>query len=180
MYSATMSKAAVPNFTGWVFVLMFVATYVVLYLGYSVVPDAVLRDSVYYYGIVCPSKMMINWLAPSEHVIGVQNNLISATAKLSVVRGCDGSGIILLLVAAIIAYRANLKATLLGSLGAIALVYALNQLRIVALYFVNVHEPAWFMPIHVYFIPTLMILVGALYFAIWAAHQHGIKRSAKN
>jgi exosortase family protein XrtM len=180
MASATTSKTAVPNFTRWVFVLMFVATYVVLYLGYSAVPDAALRDSVYYYGIVRPSKMMIDWLAPSEHVIGVQNSLISATAKLSVVRGCDGSGVILLLVAAIIAYRANLKATLLGSLGAIALVYALNQLRIVALYFINVHEPAWFMPVHVYFIPTLMILVGALYFAVWAAHQHGIKRSAQN
>jgi exosortase family protein XrtM len=93
------------------------------------------------------------------------------------VRGCDGSGVILLLVAAIITVRTTIKRTLLGIVGAIALVYVLNQLRIVAIYFVVSRWRPWFTPVHVYFIPTLMILVGALYFAVWASHRHGINRA---
>jgi exosortase family protein XrtM len=155
----------------WRFIAAFAAIYCVLYVGYSAIPDAFLRDVVYYEAIVRPSRLMIGWIAPGEHVIGIQNRLQSATAALNVVRGCDGAGIVFLLIAAILAFRAELRRTLLGLAGAIALVYALNQLRIVALYFVNSYRPAWFVALHVYFIPTLMILAGALYFAVWAMHD---------
>jgi exosortase family protein XrtM len=104
-------------------------------------------------------------------VIAAKNVLESASASLSVVRGCDGSGVIFLLIAAIIAYRANVRRTLLGVIGAVALVYVVNQMRIITLFFIDVHWPSWFTPMHVYAIPTLMILLGTLYFAFWAAFQ---------
>jgi len=154
----------------WSFIVVFASIYCVLYVAYSAIPDAYLREVVYYQGIVRPSQLMIGWIAPNEHVIGIQNQLQSGSAALNIVRGCDGAGIVFLLVAAIIAFRAGWRRTLLGLAGAIALVYILNQLRIVALYFVNSYRHAWFVPMHVYFIPTLMILAGALYFALWATN----------
>ena len=87
---------------------LFAATYVALYFDYCAVPDAVLRDNVYYYGIVHPSEAVINWLAPGEHAKGEHNGVTSPTVNLRIVRGCDGAGVMLLLVAAIIAYRAAL------------------------------------------------------------------------
>jgi hypothetical protein len=36
---------------GWVFLLIFAATYLALYLGYSAVPDSVLREDIYFYGM---------------------------------------------------------------------------------------------------------------------------------
>ena len=174
MHSARTQSIAAPKPISRVFVVVFAAAYFTLYLGYCAVPDSVLRDRIYYYGIVSPSKTMINWLVPAEHVIGVQNRLESPTANLDIVRGCDGSGVVFLLIAAIVALRAPLRRSLLGVISAIALVYVLNQLRIVTLYFVQSRAPAWFTPVHVYFVPTLMILVATIYFAIWAAHgAHG-------
>jgi exosortase family protein XrtM len=151
------------------FLLAFAAIYGALYLAYSVIPDSLLRDDVYYFGIVWPSKTAINWMAPGEHVSGVQNRLQSSAAELSIVRGCDGSGVIFLLVAAMVASRAGSWRTLRGILGAVVLIYVLNQMRVITLYFVDTHRPTWFTALHVYFIPTFMILIGTLYFAFWAA-----------
>jgi exosortase family protein XrtM len=160
------------------FIVFFLATYFLLYLAYSTVPDTILSDHVYYYGIVCPSKTMINWISPIEHAMGAGNSLTSATVNLSIVRGCDGSGVIFILVAAIVSVRTTVKKTLLGIVGAVTLVYVLNQLRIVAVYFILSRWPLWFTPMHVYFIPTLMILVGTIYFSAWAAYpQYEVRHS---
>jgi exosortase family protein XrtM len=132
------------------------------------IPDEFLRNDVYFYGIVCPSRLLIHWLAPAEQVAGIENRIVSAGVQLSIVRGCDGSGVAFLLIGAICAARAALRRTVLGILGALALVYVLNQLRIVALFFIDGWRPSWFTPMHVYFIPTLMILLGTLYFALWS------------
>lgn len=151
------------------FIALFTGIYTVLYLGYSMIPDEFLRDDVYYYGIVCPSRLLIHWLAPALEVVGVQNRILSPGVQLSIVRGCDGSGVAFLLIGAICAVRAGLRRTALGIVGALFLVYVLNQLRIVTLFFIDGWRPSWFTPLHVYFIPTLMILLGTLYFALWSA-----------
>ncbi|MDR3414864.1 MAG: exosortase family protein XrtM [Nevskia sp.] len=162
---------------GWAFILVFAAVYVALYLLYSVVPNAVLVDRVYHFGIVWPAKMLINWLAPDEQATAVHNQLMSSRFGLSIVRGCDGSGVIFLLGAAILAFPARLKRKLSGLAGAVALVYVLNQARIVMLYFAGMYRHGWFTALHVYFVPTLMILAGTLYFAFWTWRaRHDIAR----
>jgi len=40
--------------------------------------------------------------------------------------------------------------------------------RISALYFVIAYYPTWFLLVHVYLAPTLMVMVGCGYFAWWA------------
>jgi exosortase family protein XrtM len=164
----TSRSAAAQKPLAWGFVALFAAAYIVLYLGYSAVPDSFLRDKIYFYGIVNPSRTIIHWVAPGEPVTAVQNRLESPSGSLDIVRGCDGSGVVFLLVAAIIAMRDHLRHTLLGIIGGIALIYLLNQLRIVTLYFVHARWPGWFTAMHAYFIPTLMVLVATIYFAAWA------------
>jgi len=175
MYSRTTRPAATQATVRWRFVLVFAAVYAALYLGYSAVPDSFLRDNVYFYAMVCPAKAIINWATPAERVTGTQNRLESPAARLNIVRGCDGSGVEFLLVAAIIALRARPWRTFWGIIGAVALVYVLNQLRIIALYFVDTYQSTWFTPLHVYFIPTLMILAATIYFAAWAEQGTHVK-----
>ncbi|MDR3415762.1 MAG: exosortase family protein XrtM [Nevskia sp.] len=153
----------------WTFALVFATTYIVLYVAYSLIPDSWLADFVYNIGIVGPAKVVVNGLAPTEHTVGVHNRLESARATLSIVRGCDGSGVIFLLIAAIVAYRSSWKRTLLGLLGAVMLISLLNLIRIVVLYFIQAYHAPWFESMHVYFIPTATILLGTLYFALWTA-----------
>jgi exosortase family protein XrtM len=150
------------------FIILFAAIYCVLYAAYACIPDSYLHEKIYYYAIVWPTAALIDFAAPSAHVIGVQNRLQSPAVILNIVRGCDGAPVMFLLVAAIIAHRAPWGPTLRGAAGGVALIYALNQLRIVVLYFLLAQRPDWFTAMHVYFIPTFLILAGALYFALWA------------
>jgi exosortase family protein XrtM len=152
----------------WLFLFMFAGIYGILHFGYFQIPDELLRNVIYHWGLVRPDVGLIDLLAPAERVVAVQNHLISARANLEIVRGCDGSGAIFLIVSAVLAYPATLSRKLLGVCAALALMYGLNLLRIAGIYFVVAYHPAWFLPAHTYFAPTLIVLLGCVYFAWWA------------
>jgi exosortase family protein XrtM len=159
---------APPAFrAGW-FLVLFVAVYGVLHTLYFWVPDRVLRDVVHYYGIVRPGAEVIRMAAPHEAVEAVQGTLRSPRATLNIVRGCDGAGVAFLLVAAVVAFGATWRQRALGALGAVLLTYLLNQVRIVALYFVAAYRHDWFEVLHNYFIPTFIIVACCIFFAWWA------------
>jgi exosortase family protein XrtM len=150
---------------------LFVAGYISLYVGYVLLPDALLRQDIYYYGVTLPAQYMIDWLTPGEHVRAFENHLHSPRTDLLIVRGCDGANVAFLLVAAIIARRSALRATLLGLLGAVILVYVINEVRIAVLFFVSAYRPPWFVLVHVYIIPSFMILIATVYYAAWTAFR---------
>jgi len=153
------------------FLGLFVAGYISLYVGYALVPDALLRHEIYYYAVTLPAQHLIDWLTPGEHVRAFENHLQSSRTDLRIVRGCDGANVAFLLVAAIIAHRSALRASVLGLLGAVTLIYLVNEARIATLFFVSAYRPAWFIPVHVYIVPSLMILVAAIYFGAWTASR---------
>ncbi|MGE0859306.1 MAG: exosortase family protein XrtM [Gammaproteobacteria bacterium] len=149
------------------FVPVFGAAYLVLHVAYLQVPTSFLVEVAYRYAIVQPAAVIVAWLAPGEAVQVIDNQLRSAHAVLEIVRGCDGAGLLFLLVAAIVAVDASPGRKLAGALGGGVMVFALNELRIVGLYFIAAHHHTLFVPLHVYFIPMLEILACAAYFAWW-------------
>ena len=151
------------------FVLVFLGVYVLLHSLYFLIPDDVLRDNVYYYGIVIASESIINIVAPGELVSGDSNKIISSKAVLEIVRGCDGSGTMFLLVAAIVAFSSKLKLKFIGLMSGLILLYLVNQIRIVGLYFVVAYHREWFLPVHTYFAPTLIIIISVVFFSWWAS-----------
>lgn len=153
-----------------VFLSLFAGVYVVLYVAYFAIPDALLRDVVHPALILSPCAAIIDWIAPAETVRVARGSLISPLTSLHVVRGCDGSGLAFLLLAAIAAFPAPMKRKVAGLLAAVAVVVTLNIARIVALYFVSAHRAGWFAPLHNYYIPTALILSCALFFLAWTAH----------
>lgn len=152
------------------FILVFGAVYLVLHVAYLQVPTPFLVEVAYHYAIVQPAAAIVAWLAPGEAVQVSDNQLSSARAALEIVRGCDGAGLLFLLVAAIAAVDASPGRKLRGALGGGVMVFVLNELRIVGLYFVAAHHHSLFVPLHVYFIPMLEILACAAYFAWWLNH----------
>jgi exosortase family protein XrtM len=153
------------------FLLLFASGYALLYWAYWQVPDAVLRDSLYPIAILGPCAALVNLLFPAEAVTVASGMLQSPRASLEVVRGCDGSGMLFLIVAAIMAFPSAWRARMAGLCGALLLVHALNTARIMLLYFAAAYRESWFLPLHTYLVPTLFVLGGGLYFAWWAARQ---------
>jgi len=165
-----MSKdARASGHPGLAFVALFALLYLLQHGLYQWVPDSFLADVVYRHGIVAGAASVIEWIAPGEGAVVEGHRLASPRAVLEIVRGCDGSGVLFLLVAAILALRADPLRTARGLLGALLLVYVLNQLRVVGLYFVAAYRGEWFTPLHGYLVPTLFVVVAALYFAWWSA-----------
>ena len=123
---------------------------------------------IYYHGVVTICADLINWIAPMEQVLAQHNHLLSAKADLEIVRGCDGAGVLFLMVSAIVVFPSNWRRKLLGLILGISLVYSLNLLRVCGLYFVITCHADWFLLIHTYLAPTLMIIIGCCYFAWWA------------
>jgi len=161
------SPGPLPNVL-W-FLVVFAGVYTGLYAFYSAVPDQVLKQMVHFYCIVRPGAQVIQLLAPADGVTAVAGALQSTRASLSVVRGCDGSGVVFLLAAAIVAFPASAKRKLLGLAGALALTYVLNQARLVVLYFVAAYRYDWFHLLHAYFIPMLIIILSCIFFMWWAS-----------
>jgi exosortase family protein XrtM len=152
----------------WFQFMLFVGCYVLLDYCYFIIPIDLFQNVIYYHGVVAVCGDLINFFVPLEQVIAQKNHLLSAKADLEIVRGCDGAGVLFLLLAAILAFPASIARKLTGIALAIGLIYSINILRIGLLYFVIAYKADWFMLIHTYVAPTFMVLVGCGYFAYWA------------
>lgn len=152
----------------WLFLALFAGVYGILHYAYFQIPDEVLRDVIHHRGLVLIGAQLIDLLAPTERVSAIQGHIVSARANLEVVRGCDGSGAMFLIVAAILAFPASPLHKLAGIAASLALMYGLNLARIVGIYFIVAYYPAWFLPAHTYFAPTLIVMLGCVFFAWWA------------
>jgi exosortase family protein XrtM len=154
---------------GLAFAALFALLYATQYLAYQAVPDRVLADVVYRHGIVGRAAAAIELLAPGEQAVADGHRLVSPRAALEIVRGCDGSGVLFLLLAAIVALRAGWRRSVTGAIGALLLVWTLNQCRVIGLYFVAAYRPDWFTPLHGFLVPSLFVIVAALYYGGWVA-----------
>lgn len=148
--------------------ILFVGCYVFLDYAYFKIPVDTFINVIYFHGVVTICADLINMLAPLEQVLAQQNHLLSAKADLEIVRGCDGAGVLFLVVSAIVAFPSTGRRKLIGLLLGIGLIYLINLLRISALYFIIAYQPDWFLLVHTYLAPTLMVIVGCCYFAWWA------------
>jgi exosortase family protein XrtM len=116
---------------------------------------------------VRPSVALINRLQDQVIVQAEAHRIVSNQARLSVLNGCEGTEMLFLIVAAVLAFRCSPKAKIAGLMGGVILVFVLNQARIVALFFALLHDPTLFDLIHGFIGPTLIVFVCALFYLYW-------------
>lgn len=119
---------------------------------------------------VAPSARLISWFTPEEVVSAQDHRLVSKHVRMSVLNGCEGTETILLLCAALIAFRMPWRRKLLGVAAGCLLVYAINQARIVSLYYCLRFDRSLFNALHGYIAPTVVIAAAVLFFLYWIAH----------
>jgi exosortase family protein XrtM len=118
-----------------------------------------------------PAAFIINVLTPGEQLVVNGTLLTSKHVIFSVVSGCEGMGGILLIASAILALQLGWKAKLRGLLYGVSLLYALNVLRIVGLYYVMRHFSRVFDFAHFFLGQTIIIMVGCVFFALWISRN---------
>lgn len=133
----------------------------------------------YHHGIAKVSAWLINILSMTEQVHVVNHKLISHQASLEIVRGCDGSGLLFILTAAMLAFPGKWKLRILGALIAIVMTYVFNSMRILLLYYVVAYQSQWFTLVHSFLAPTFLIVIATLFFSAWIMMQSN-QASLKN
>lgn len=159
--------SAGPPFRPRRFIFVFVLLYLVMHGLYLLVPDRVLAEHVYPLAVGSVSAAAINAISPDARARAEANSVKSTRAQLDIVRGCDGSGVVFIVTAATLAFATSMRRKLVGLLLGLVVVYVINQVRIVGLYFVVANRVEWFPFLHTYLAPTLIILLVCVYFSWW-------------
>lgn len=137
--------------------------YLAMHVAYFAVPDDVLRERVYLV-LTHAAAALVNLVQPLEAARAEANLVVSSRAVLEVVRGCDGAGALFMLTAALLAAPLAMRVKGAGLATGLALVLLLNQARITGLYFVAAYHPTWFLLLHAYVVPSLLVLAVLLHF----------------
>lgn len=151
----------------WVSALLFLSVFFILQMGYEAC-----RGSDFEYFIlgdltVTPSAAVINLLTPTVNVKALGNQLIAPGGGITVLKGCEGTEIMFMLVAAFAAVVMPWRRRLTGLGLGILLVFCLNQVRLLTLFYVYRNEPSLFNLLHGTVGPIVLILCVALYVLYW-------------
>ncbi len=149
------------------FVIIAAVLYGAFHWAYHKVPDSTLRTIIYPNVIGHAAVKVINTITPDRRAIVNENRISSGRTVLNIVRGCDGSGVWFMLIAAVLGFGARFKATLVGLLLGTAVVYLVNQVRIIGLFYLVEWKRSLFPVVHTYYAPTLIILIIAGFFLWW-------------
>ena len=93
--------------------------------------------------------------------------LCSATFSFSVVRGCDGIEAMALFVSALLVFPAKWLHKLKGLIFGVAILFAINLLRIISLFLTGIYFPKAFEFMHVEFWQVFFILLAIGLWLFW-------------
>ena len=111
------------------------------------------------------SNFILNLLRQGTQVTEV--TIRSANFAIAIRRGCDAVEPTGLLCGAILAFPGPFLRKLAGMLAGIVILQALNLVRIVTLFLIGTHLPAFFPSAHLEIWPALFIIVAILCFIGW-------------
>ena len=126
---------------------------------------------------VQPSASAIAWLWPTDGVVAAGPRLTWPSGRLTLLAGCDGFEVMSLFVAATLAADVAWRRRAIALVAGCLAVWALNQTRIVALYWAFRYERAWFDPLHSVWGPLLMVAAVAAMF-VWVVRGGASPSSA--
>jgi exosortase family protein XrtM len=119
--------------------------------------------------VAAPAGWTLAKILPGDSVTAVANEVRSARVRLSILPGCEGTEVFCLLLAGVLAFPALWAAKAWGLALGLPLAFALNQLRVLALYLTVRDFPAQFELVHGYMAPTALVAGLGAFFWLWTA-----------
>ena len=110
---------------------------------------------------------LINLTTPQMQAVPQGARIVAPGGGLNVLFGCEGTDVLFLLAAAFAVFPLPARVRLRGLLSGLILVFLLNQLRIVALFYAFRSDRAMFDLLHTTAAPLLMIALSGLLFHFW-------------
>lgn len=149
------------------FPLLFLAVMCALMGGYHLLPPHWVEDVLVHYFAVVPGAAALDFLTPTFDVVASGNRIVSPMTRLNVLKGCEGVEMLLLLYAAVIAVGRPLRISLIGLVLGTLLIFFLNLLRIITLFFISRSWDQYFELMHGLLAPMLIVAITTLFFLYW-------------
>ena len=147
--------------------LVMLAVFLVLQITYGAARGTWVERLVIDTLTVKPAASLIRTLSPEVAVIAEGTRLKAPGGGINILNGCEGTEVLFLLYAAFAAAALPWRARIAGLLAGTLLVYALNQVRIIALFYSYRSDKALFDLLHGTVAPLTLIALTALFFLYW-------------
>ena len=174
-----MTAAAAPDSArrrSTLFLVRFLALLVVFYfiIASHPVNDAVIVP--FTAGIARAAAAVLNLLGEKVTVDGTQ--IRSGRFAVEIENGCNGVETALLFGSAVLAFPAPWRRRLAGLLLGFVAIQAINLVRVVSLFWIGAHRPAFFSSSHTVVWQSIVVLCGVLLFLAWASRERRVGAAA--
>jgi len=146
------------------FVLFFLIGQSLLYVSRSYTIEFMVNHNAWM------SSKIINVFTPDEKTYNQGSRIRgSRNFSINVEEGCDGIESMLIVIAAIWAFHMGVKEKIFGTLIGTFIIYLANLSRIIILYYTLKYKAGIFDIMHIYVGQIVIILIGVVFFIIWAS-----------
>lgn len=162
-----MSSAAKGNRSPKRFLIVFALLLLLFYAAIAIHP---VNDRVvvpFTAGVARVSAGILNAMGERVSVAGTV--IAARTFSVNIENGCNGLETALLLAAAVLAFPASWGQRAAGFFGGFAAIELLNLVRVVSLFWIGAHRPAWFGSAHALVWQSIVVLAGVALFVAWAS-----------
>jgi exosortase/archaeosortase family protein len=159
--------------------LLFLAVFVLLQAAWGVARGTQVERAVIDQATVHTARFLIRLIEPSLPVAAEGSRLKAPGGGINILNGCEGTEVLFLLYAALAAAAMPWRGRILGALVGTLLVFALNQGRVVALFYAYRSDRAMFDLMHGTVAPLVLIALTLLFFVYWL-ERHGTQRASSS
>ncbi|MEI7970276.1 MAG: exosortase/archaeosortase family protein [Betaproteobacteria bacterium] len=148
-------------------VAAFAALFLILQNGWSRAAGSELERWVIDRATVATAAAAIRAIDPASEVVAAGSRLRSPGGGINVLNGCEGTDALLLLQSALAVAPLAWRHRAAGMAVGLALVFLLNQVRVVGLFYAFRRAPAAFDLLHGFVAPVLLVAAAGAFFAVW-------------
>ena len=150
----------------WASLVIFVGTFFVLQWAWTHARDTWIERIVIHEATVKPAARLVRMLTPAVDARAVAASIKAPGGGLNILNGCEGTEVMFLLIAAFMAVRMGGWHKLIGLGLGLILVFALNQARILTLFYAFRNERSLFDMLHTTILPAVLVSAVVLYFYV--------------
>lgn len=160
-------NSAFARYSNLLRITLFLAVFVSLQFGWEELRGSTVEYSLIHDVTVRPAAFLVNLLTPEVQAQAIDFRLRAPGGGLNILNGCEGLEALFLLCAAFAVAPLKWRSRLLGWVCGIAVVFAVNQVRILVLFYAYRANHALFDPLHATVTPVAVVLLVSAYFYAW-------------
>jgi exosortase/archaeosortase family protein len=116
---------------------------------------------------VRPAAWFARLVFNDPSIVADGSHLRSGDVALNVLFGCEGTDVLLVLMAALLVTPVRWSDRFAGLLGGTAFVFVVNQLRLFALFLALKSQREWFGALHGLILPLLVVAMVTAFYLMW-------------